>query len=263
MNALELEKQEYLNRLGQRWSTAKHGNKNTLIAEGCNYFGCKKDALYRWLKELGFDNGRKRRADNNKSNISKESVLFVANFMHISTRDSGKRLASTKRCIEVAVNNGKLEKTVSASHMLRLMKQYGVHPDQINQAEPYRPKKSLHPNHVWEFDVSLCVLYYMNGKTKLKHMPKDEFYKNKPENFEKIKHDRVLRYVITDHCSSAFYVQYFIAPGENSASLFEFLMAAFSKRAKADPFHGIPFNLVWDAGTANQSHMIKHLLKIA
>jgi len=261
MNQLELEKQEYLNRLAQRWSIAKHGNKNILITEGCNYFGCKKDVLYGWFKELGFDSGRKTRTDRRKSKISKESVLFIANLLHISKRDSGKRLASTKRCIEVAQNNGKLDESVSVSYMLKLMKQYGVHPDQISQPEPYRSKKSKHPNHVWEFDVSLCVLYYMNGKTKLKHMPKEEFYKNKPENFEKIKQDRVLRYVVTDHCSGTIYVQYFIAPGENSATLFEFLMAAFSKRSAADPFHGVPFNLVWDAGTANQSHMIKHLLK--
>lgn len=261
MNQLEFEQNEYLKRLGQRLSTAVHGSKGTLVAEGCSHFGCSKDVLYRWLKELGFDTGRKARSDRRKSKTSKESVLFVANLLHISKRDSGKRLAPLKACIEVAQKNEKLDHSVSEAHMFRLMKQYGVHPDQIDQAEPYRQKRSLHPNHVWEFDVSLCVLYYMNGKTKLKHMPKEEFYKNKPENFEKIKQDRVLRYVITDHFSGTFYVQYFIAPGENSTTLFEFLMTAFTKRPTAEPFHGIPFNLVWDAGTANQSHMIEHLLK--
>ena len=243
MNQFEYEQNEYLKRLGQRLSTAGHGNKGALVVEGCNHFGCSKDVLYRWLKELGFDSGRKARADRRKSKISKESVLFVANLLHISKRDSGKRLAPLKACIEVAQNNGKLDHSVSEAHMFRLMKQYGVHPDQIDQAEPYRQKRSLHPNHVWEFDVSLCVLYYMNGKTKLKHMPKEEFYKNKPENFEKIKQDRVLRYVITDHFSGTFYVQYFIAPGENSATLFNFLMAAFTKRPRQSLF--MVFRLIW------------------
>jgi len=261
MNQLELEQNEYLKRLGQRLSTARHGKKGPLITEGCSHFGCSRDVLYKWLKELGFLSGRKTRRDRKNSKISKESVETVANILHQSKRDSGKKLLPLKVCMDVAEANGKLEETVSPAHMGRLMKQYGLHPDQVEQAEPFRQKRSLHPNHVWEFDVSLCVLYYMNGKVGLKHMPKEEFYKNKLENFEKVKQERVLRYVVTDHYSGTFYVQYFIAPGENAKTLFEFLMTAFSQRPTTEPFHGVPFNLVWDAGTANQSHMIKHLLK--
>lgn len=260
MNQFEMEQNEYLKRLGQRISTAKHGNKGALVAEGCRHFGCSTDVLYKRIKAMGFGGGRKQRNDNGCSGIPVDQVQFVANMMHQSKRDSGKKLLPLQACIDVAVANGKLNCSVSPAHMSRLMKENGLHPDQIEQAEPYRQKRSLHPNHVWEFDVSLCVLYYMKGKAHLKHMPKEEFYKNKLENFEKVKHERVLRYVVTDHYSGTFYVEYFIAPGENAQTLFEFLMNAFTKRLTDEPFHGVPHNLVWDAGTANMSHMIEHLL---
>jgi len=260
MNQYEMEHNEYLKRLGLRLTEAGHGNKGALVTEGCRYFGCSKDVLYNRLKRMGFSAKRKQRSDKNSSNVSQSEIEFVGNMMHQSKRDSGKKLLPLKVCIEVARANGELENRVSPAHMSRLMKKHNVHPDQIEQAEPYRQKRSLHPNHVWEFDVSICVLYYMEGKVKLKHMAKEEFYKNKPENFEKVKQDRVLRYVVTDHYSGAFYVQYFITPGENADTLFDFLMAAFTQRPTIEPFHGVPKNLVWDAGTANMSHMIKNLL---
>jgi hypothetical protein len=120
--------------------------------------------------------------------------------------------------------------------------------------------RSLHPNHVHQFDVSVCVLYYLD-KGGLATKDKKQFYKNKPENESKAKKLRLLRYLITDHYSGTFYLEYFQAPGENQPTLFDFLMRAWSERNHpSDPFHGVPEIMVWDAGSANQSHMIRNLL---
>jgi hypothetical protein len=64
-----------------------------------------------------------------------------------------------------------------------------------------------------------------------------------------------------DHCTGAFYVEYFLAPGEKAEVLFEFLMHSFHKRHENDPMHGLPAILYMDKGGANTSHLIKHLLK--
>jgi hypothetical protein len=120
--------------------------------------------------------------------------------------------------------------------------------------------RSLHPNHVWQFDVSLCVLYYLKNQQGLRVMEQDEFYKNKPFNLERIKNERVLRYLVTDHFSGAFHLAYYVAPGENVETLTKFLLEAFTKRGREELLHGVPQILIWDAGSANQAHQTKHLL---
>ncbi|OQW67460.1 MAG: hypothetical protein BVN35_20355 [Proteobacteria bacterium ST_bin11] len=260
MNQQELEEHNYLNRLGLRLNEAGHGDKNALIEEASRFLGCSPHTIYRRLNDLGFNQGRKRRRDRNVSKVSADECQMVSNVLMQSRRDSGKKLLPVAEVIDVLKANGKLNSNVSAAHMGRIMKKHHLHPEQLAKPEPFRPQKSLHPNHVWQFDVSLCVLYYLKGNNGLNVMPKDEFYKNKPANLESIKNDRVLRYLVTDHYSGCFYLEYFTAPGENAETLFEFLMHAFAKHDEHDPFNGVPFNLVWDAGTANQSHMITDLL---
>lgn len=260
MNQSELEEYNYLNRLGQRILDAGHGNKGALIDEAVQFLNCSKHTVYQRLKELGLNQQRKRRCDWNDSKISQDECRLIGNLLGQSRRDTGKKLLGVEDVTDILKANGKLNCNISPAHVGRMMKKHNVHPEQLSKPEPHRPMKSLHPNHVWQFDVSLCVLYYLKGSNGLNVMPKDEFYKNKPANLERIKNERVLRYLVTDHYSSSFYLEYFIAPGENSGTLFEFLMHAFSKRHEREPFNGVPLNLVWDAGTANQSHMIKHLL---
>ena len=56
----------------------------------------------------------------------------------------------------------------------------------VNQATALQ---SLHPNHVWLIDASLCVLYYLQAEGKrsgLQVMDADKFYKNKPKALERI-----------------------------------------------------------------------------
>lgn len=60
----------------------------------------------------------------------------------------------------------------------------------------------------------MCVLYYLD-RGGLAVMDKKEFYKNKPQNVKRIANERVLRYLVTDHYSGAFYLHYFLAAGED------------------------------------------------
>ncbi|EGK12352.1 type II secretory pathway, component ExeA [Kingella kingae ATCC 23330] len=123
----------------------------------------------------------------------------------------------------------------------------------------------MHPNHVWQIDASLCVLFYLpvSGKdTGLRMMNADEFYKNKPKNVVKIEQDRVWRYVVTDHCSGCLFVWY-VFGGENSENLCETFIQAMQPKAERlqDPFCGVPVNVMLDPGSANTGHGFKHLNK--
>jgi transposase InsO family protein len=240
-------------------ANAKHGERKQLINRAAGLLGRSEQWVYSQLKKIDPTTSRKQRSDRGASKLNREECQLISNLMVQAVRDSGKSLLSLKEAVNIAQANGLIRKNVSETTVAREMRRHRLHPEQVKQGSPFTQLRSLHPNHVWQFDVSVCVLYYLKSNEGLQVMPKDEFYKNKPENLERIKNDRVLRYLVTDHYTGAFYVEYFNTPGENAETLTEFLLKAFGKRDN-DPFHGVPFMLIWDAGTANQSNLVKGML---
>ncbi|HCA6418176.1 TPA: integrase, partial [Pseudomonas aeruginosa] len=111
---------------------------------------------------------------------------------------------------------------LSISAISRALYSFGVHPQQLLQPAPVSELRSRHPNHVWQIDASLCVLYYLkpgadehgNGLRVMEH---DQFYKNKPKNVARIASNRVWSYEITEHASDWIYVKYVMGAesGEN------------------------------------------------
>ena len=241
---------------------APRGKKGDIVSRTAQFLGCSKDRVYRGLKAVGWGSQRQSRQDRGNSRVSREEAAMVASIMRQSTRNSGKRLLSVEDALEIALANpvSGVKTQASPDTYARVMREHGLHPDQVARATPFTQMRSLYPNHVHQFDVSICVLYYLD-KGGLAVMDEKRFYKNKPQNVAKVSNQRVLRYLITDHYSGAFYVEYFQAAGEDQETLFEFLMRAWPKRAHPhDPFHGVPEMMVWDAGSANQSHLIRNLL---
>ena len=73
---------------------------------------------------------------------------------------------------------------------------------------------SLHPNHVWQLDASICVLYYLKNPAKgqrghraARH-ERGRVQQNKPRNLDRIVNDRVWSFEITDHTTGWIYVEY-------------------------------------------------------
>ena len=257
---LEPQITQFLMSLAADLDCAGRGAKGSLVQCASDTLGRPTQWIYARLADLNTNGNRKSRNDQGQSKVSRNQSIKISNMMLQSNRDNGKQLMSLKEALRIASANGLISNDVSTSTVARAMKRYKTHPDLVNQNSPHRQVRSLYPNHVWQFDVSFCVLYYLKKKKGLQRMERDEFYKNKPHNLEKVKNDRVLRYLITDHYTGTFYVEYFNTPGESSAVLIEFLLNAFGKRAN-DHFHGVPTMLVWDAGTANESRLVKGMLE--
>ncbi|MCK7553044.1 hypothetical protein [Marinobacter goseongensis] len=257
---LEANTKRYLSRLGESLEDAGHGERGQRIKQAAQALDRSEHWIRKQLKALGFVKARKPRSDRGRCSVTREQCIQISNMMMQANRDNGKQLMSLRQAVEIARANGVIDSDVAEVTVSRAMDRQRVHPRQLRRPKPHTEMRSLHPNHVWQFDVSLCVLYYLRQSEGLKVMPRDEFYKNKLENVYRIKNDRVLRYLVTDHYSGAFFVKYYNTPGENAETLVEFLLDAFTKQPR-DPFHGVPFMLVWDAGTANQSHAVKGMLE--
>lgn len=253
--------QAYWVTLAETLDRTPHTGRDQLIGAAMVFHGISRNTVYSRLRTVGWTSGRKTRKGAGERQVPYEVAQMVSAIMVGSVRANGKRLLSVEAAMDIARANG-FEISVSPSTMLRALRDYGLHPKQLMQPSPHTPMRSLYPNHVWQVDASICVLYYLdNGGLAV--MDEKRFNDNKPKNYAKVSKNRVIRYIVTDHYSGAFYVRYFLRPGEDSETLFEFLVDAFSgPRHKQDPFHGVPERLIWDAGSANQSRLIKGFLDL-
>ena len=258
----------------QAAQAAPRGGKQAIYAAACAELGMSNATLHRHLGKITVKPERKKRSDAGDVSLTRTEAVAISAALMTSHRKTNKRLMSIGQAVEVmrANNEVRAERTdpstgelvpLSDSAIARALRHYNLHPDQLNRPTPAVELKSLHPNHVWQIDASLCVLYYLNARTEsesgLQVMERDKFYKNKPANLKRIEADRVWSYEITDHQSSAIYLQY-VMGAESGSNLSECFISAIQKR-EGDPFHGVPFVLMMDMGSANTSGLFTNLAR--
>ena len=247
---------DYLNNVAKKLDSVGHGQRGPILNEAQEFLGFSRQTIYRQLKLVcGWSSERKARADKGKMTVSSESLLALAAMNRESIRDNGKQTMFTTTARGILEQNGH-EINVSNATLNRLMRQRKLNVNAQKVANPVQSLRALHPNHVHEIDPSLCLIYYMKNK---QHIMRDrDFYKNKLENYAKVKY-KVWRYTLYDRASGIIIPWYVEAAGENQHSLFQFLMFAWSKR-DGRLFHGVPKLLYWDKGSANTASAIKNLL---
>lgn len=265
---------ERLNAIAAQLGRLPHGGKSVYLQGEAEKLGISLAKLYRELERVMPKPKRKRRSDAGKTALTEQDARMIAALVLETMRKNGKRLTTVERAVEMLTANGEIDpvridketgevRRLSAATVARGLRLYRLHPDQLLQPEPVNALQSLHPNHVWQIDASLCVLFYLpvSGKdTGLRIMNADEFYKNKPKNVAKIEQDRVWRYVVTDHCSGCIFVWY-VFGGENSENLCEaYIRAMVTKDDRLnDPFCGVPKSVMLDPGSANTGYGFNHL----
>lgn len=255
---------------------ASHGEKGALVDRAAVELGMSRATIARKLKGVTVDSkARKRRADAGDTALTRAEAEKLAALMIETTRKNGKRLMSLEQAVEILRSNGEIEAervdgrtgecvTLSVSAIGRALRAYNLHPDQLLAPAPATSLRSPHPNHCWQIDASLCVLYYLdNGRGRdkgLQVMGEAEYYKNKPGNLQRIERMRVWRYAVTDHASGALYVEYVLGAesGENLAGCF---INAMQKRHDHDPFHGVPRMVMLDPGSATTGALFRNLCR--
>lgn len=245
----------WVHEMVERLSAAVNGEKAQVIASYSHLTGKSPAQLYRIAKRAGYCAGRKPRKDKGqaKSGVTKEQVTYVAALVEKTGRENKGGILPVEAAMEIAFDEDILDRgQVSVSTMQRLLRQYQMDKERMKDPTPHTPLRSLHPNHVHAVDSSVCIQYYLK-KGGLAVMDERDFYKNKPDAFAKIK-EKLIRVVLADHFSGAFYFHYYVAGGETGADLWDFLQRAW--RPKADPrlpFHGVPKLLLADGGSPVRS----------
>ena len=85
-----------------------------------------------------------------------------------------------------------------------------------------------------QVDVSACLHWYFKKRGGLAHAPHQAGAHaggKKPQVLQKLGiKSHILRYVLVDHASGAFYVRYYLAAGETALNLIDFLYHAWRRR---------------------------------
>lgn len=256
----DLATSDYFRQLRMKLDEARHGDRGRLLRAACDFLQVSQAQVYRELQRVGWSSGRKTRSDRGSTALEEREADEVATILVQSTRANGKRLASVETAYGIAVANGLVKPGLSRQAVINGLRARGLHPEQLTRPAPHTEQRTLHPNHLWQIDASVCVLYYLKD-TGLAVAREKVFYKNKPANLAKIANQRVLRYLVVDHYSGAFWLEYRLG-SEDTENLFTTFLHAIQKRPHAqDPMHGVPLALMMDAGSANTSHMFVEFLK--
>jgi hypothetical protein len=233
-------------------ATAPRGEQTERVVAFANFIGRSPQTVHRWLKDhSGRKTNRKLRADKGKSSVPTETIEMMAGMKRETVRGNGNKTLPTPVAMNILHGNG-IEITVSKSRYNAIMRERNLDVDSIMASRSHIQTRPEHVNQVYQVDPSLCVIYYMGGKQRI--MRDEEFYKNKLDNYAKVKL-KVWRYVRWEQASSSIDVYYYEAAGENQQSLFEFLHHTMSKQPHRLSY-GVPTTLEMDKGSANTSHGI-------
>lgn len=258
---------EIVSRLAGEISALPHGETTPRVQGVAQALGVSPQTLWRWLRAAGYRSARRQRCDAGQLRaISAEQVRAIAAIRFAGARETGKILPTFEMARAIANANARPDPEtgelsvveVHRSTLSRAMRTIGCHTDQLMRQTPATALRSRHPNHVWQIDVSTCVLFYLaNGGMEI--CDAAAFNKNKPTNFARVQQLRVQRYLAVDHTSGAFYLAY-LSGHESSENFLTFLIDAFHQRDGL-PFYGVPTAIVVDPGSAQSASVVRSLTR--
>lgn len=238
---------------------AGHGERAAILQQLTRLWGCSTDRVYKYLETVGWSSGRKKRADAGQSVVTPADALLLAEWRAMNVRKNGKLMSDIAQAKDVLWRTGKISESAfqaSDATWARVLRSMGYAADHLTSASLAMETDALHPNHRHQFDATIGVLYYLDrGGMKFRRLG-DMDPKNKPQQFSKAVFGRqlLIRWALVDVYSGAFYVDYSLSAGENTADLLDFLWAGWSKKSDPRfPFHGVPLRLEGDQAGPNGS----------
>ncbi len=239
-----------------------------------NYYGVHRTTIYRWAGMKGL-RWRKEKATKGSSKVPETAVMQAGALLHASRRVSNEIPLPGCDAMEILADSGLLDVDVSTGHFLKKMRQKQISAQDILRPSPHQVLLSKHPNHVWQFDVTNCLQYFLDQKGMGERDQEMELYKNKIVKTAKTIKKELLRYAAVDHCTGAFYFRYFYASGERAIDGAQFLFEAMrpkdellqkyfpepiaKSRVGKYRMHGVPFLLIPDKGSIITDKANQHL----
>jgi len=240
----------------------RDGSATEKAAELAAHYGVTTQTVFRWASLRGL-RWRKERAGKGSSAATR-AVLLEASALLLASKRTSKQIPLPACDAKEILEDSGIDTGVSTNRFLSRLRQEQISAGDLLRPSPHQTLLSDHPNHVWQFDVTNCIQYFLDGKGLGERDADMTLYKNKIVKTAKTIKRELLRYAVVDHCSGAFYFRYFYATGERASDGSRFLFEAMrpkdelikrtwngesAEKLGKYRFHGVPFMLVADRGS--------------
>lgn len=258
---------ETLNQAARLCAQASRGEVAEIVARTAQLLdlsvGRTHALITKTSQALGLSERRQRRSDAGQSAMTDAELLQVAGTMKSAVRN-GKRMLATGDALEMLAANQLIECPLSAGRVNKLLRERGLHADQINTPAPSVRMRVDHINEVGQMDASTSVLY-RTPKGELALIEEGVHYKNKLENYTRVMADLLTRWVYTEYGSGSIAMRFYKG-GETTENALDFLMWVMSQRfdvqGRGMPFHGVPGLLYTDQGAWTKAGPFKNFLSV-
>ena len=193
--------------------------------------------------------------------------------MLISRRRNKQFTNSVKKAYEdYEKEHGKIE--AGYERVCAILRQRGLDKESLNLPTPALKLFSMHPNHVHLFDVTNCHQWHLKNNGGLKEVDIEKMmYANKIVKFAKSIKKELLRFVIIDHKSGAFFFWYYYTSGEKASDGLDFFSRAWGDKKELVKntlgiseyngkyqFQGLPKMLYSDKGSILKNKAMQNML---
>lgn len=213
-----------------------------------------------------YKSGKKQRSDAGKLDPEVEMHLWNIAAIYLKLPDKVKSSNKESKtplevAIEMYIQSFELPPRLpSASRIHQIFREWGISKRYMRMPQAKLQLKSKHPNHVQQYDSSVC-LYYMDPDEGVTPISKGEDYKNKEFgrllNQKAKKKRRLVRHIVIDHYSGAFYVEYSFL--QEIIDYADFLYRAWAQKDDGFIFHGAPGVFFIDNDSGLRSHAMMRL----
>lgn len=247
---------------------ANHGQCGAIVEQAARTLDLSVNRTYTLLrragKALGLCEPRQRRSDAGVTAVTDDDLLLISGVMG-KARRAGKWMLSAESAIDMLHADGKLSARLSPGRILQVMRERGMHPEQLAAPAPAVSMRVEHPNAVLSIDASVCVLYRTPKGELLLLEENGVHYKNKLHNYTRVMTDLLTRFQAAEYASGAIATRFYIG-GETTENALDFLMWVMTQRTDSAgqpmPFYGVPFKLYTDQGSAFKSAAFKNFCSV-
>ncbi len=252
------------------------------VKEAMEHLAFKLGVSYKRMQSIALEAGFRRRQErSNKGETScpTDVIDLIAARVRISIKKGAKDAfginTTIKKEYETLIEEG-VNIPVSYERICTLLKNMQLDRKSLTTATPFVRLDSLHVNHVHLFDITNCLQWHLEKGHGMNEEDISKWlYPNKvlEEARKRDMKPKLLRYVMIDHKSRAFYFQYFYTSGERAENGAEFFYNAWADKRPliektlgiADydgmyQFSGIPKIIYTDGGPIFKDTAIKNLM---
>lgn len=252
------------------------------VKEAMEYLAFKLGVSYKRMQSIALEAGFRRRQErSNKGETScpTDVIDLIAARVRISIKKGAKDAfdinTTIKKEYETLIEEG-VNIPVSYERVCTLLRNMQLDRKSLTTATPFVRLDSLHVNHVHLFDITNCLQWHLEKGHGMNEEDISKWlYPNKvlEEARKRDMKPKLLRYVMIDHKSRAFYFQYFYTSGERAENGAEFFYNAWADKRPliektlgiADydgmyQFSGIPKIIYTDGGPIFKDTAIKNLM---